>query len=115
MDLGGDKNDQTTREEVVMRPDGVQETKDDELAKELDQRLGDDDSDVDLDDIHEQNQRIIEVLEKIHAEIRGDAKLANSRSYQANTTSRRSKTGSPEDEDGGTSEGAGIDLPGGGL
>ncbi|NMJ76549.1 hypothetical protein GLU01_00585 [Nanohaloarchaea archaeon] len=115
MDLIDNKTEQTTREEVVVRPDRDQDSKDDELGEELDRRLGNEDSDVDLDDIHEQNQRIIEVLEKIHAEIRGDANPADSGSYQANTTSRKSKTRSPEDEDSDTSSGAGIDLPGGGL
>jgi hypothetical protein len=115
MDLIDNKTEQTTREEVVVRPDETQEPEDDELGEELDRRLGNKDSDIDLDDIHEQNQRIIEVLEKIHAEIRGDADPVDSGSYQANTTSRRSKTGSPENEDSGTSDGAGIDLPGGGL
>lgn len=115
MDLIDNRTEQTTREEVVVRPDRAQDPKDDELGEELDRRLGNEDSDVDLDDIHEQNQRIIEVLEKIHAEIRGDANPADSGSYQANTTSRRSKTESPENEDNGTNDGAGIDLPGGGL
>ena len=115
MDLIDNKTEQTTREEVVVRPDREQDPKEDELGEELDRRLGNEDSDVDLDDIHEQNQRIIEVLEKIHAEIRGDANPADSGSYQANTASRKSKTESPKNEDTGTNDGAGIDLPGGGL
>jgi len=77
VDLIDNKTEQTTREEVVVRPDREQDSKEDELGEELDRRLGNEDSDVDLDDIHEQNQRIIEVLEKIHAEIRGDANPAD--------------------------------------
>lgn len=113
MDLIDNKTEQTTQEEVVVRPDKEQEPKDDELGEELDQRL-EKNSDVDLEDIHEQNQRIIEVLEKIHAEMRGDTSHGSSENYQANTASKRSKTESSRDEDS-TSSGTGIDLPGGGL
>jgi hypothetical protein len=114
VDLIDNKTEQTTQEEVVVRPDKEQESKDDELGEELGRKL-EKNSDVDLEDIHQQNQRIIEVLEKIHAEMRGDASHGSSESYQANTAPKKSETGSSRNEDSTSSNGTGIDLPGGGL
>nr|EGQ39860.1 MAG: hypothetical protein J07AB56_05880 [Candidatus Nanosalinarum sp. J07AB56] len=114
MDLIDNKTEQTTQEEVVVRPHEEQESEDDELGGELDQRL-EQNSDVNLEDIHEQNQRIIEVLEKIHAEMRGDAGHGGNEDYQSNTVSKEPAVESSRNEDNTSSSGTGIDLPGGGL
>lgn len=109
-------------EEVVVRTSDTDRSSEASLEEDVQETLSDsrgtDSSEVDLEDIHQQNQRMIEVLERIHSELQSQDKSQKRKSYRANSASSSTGAGSRDDRRSKRDEGdpeAGIDLPGGGL
>jgi hypothetical protein len=63
--LGEEEEGDEEVEEVSIKASETDSGSDSDLKKEARQKFSDDSSDVDLEDVHEQNKRIISMLEEL--------------------------------------------------
>jgi hypothetical protein len=63
--LGEEEEGDEEVEEVSIKASETDSSSDSDLKKEARQKFSDDSSDVDLEDVHEQNKRIISMLEEL--------------------------------------------------